>query len=100
MPLKKGKSRKTVSANIRKLVHEYEDTGAIGTSKPKNKRKAVKQAVAIALDQAREAGATEAEIRHGGSTGKRKSAHKLSAKKAVTKKRKSATRTRKKSARR
>jgi hypothetical protein len=57
MPLKKGSSRKTVSSNIRTLVHDYEKTGAIGTSKPASKKKAVKQAVAIALDMARESGA-------------------------------------------
>ena len=52
MPLKKGRSRTTVGSNIKKLVHEYEDTGHIGTSHPASKRKAVKQAVAIALTKA------------------------------------------------
>ena len=52
MPLLKGRSQKTVGANVKKLVHEYEDTGAIGTSHPASKKKAVKQAVAIALTKA------------------------------------------------
>jgi hypothetical protein len=52
MPLKKGRSQKTVGSNIKKLVHEYQDTGRIGTSHPASKKKAVKQAVAIALTKA------------------------------------------------
>jgi len=52
MPLKKGSSQKTVSSNIRELVGTYEKKGAIGTSKPKSKKAAVKQAVAIALSTA------------------------------------------------
>ena len=56
MPLKKGSSEKTVSSNIKTLVHDYERKGAIGNSKPASKKKAVKQAVAIALDKAREGG--------------------------------------------
>ncbi len=54
MPLKKGSSRNTVSSNIKTLVHEYENKGRIGTSKPASKKKAIKQAVAIALDKAGE----------------------------------------------
>jgi hypothetical protein len=53
MPLKKGSSRKTVSSNISTLVNEFERNGTIGTSTPASKKKAVKQAVAIALDKAR-----------------------------------------------
>ena len=56
MPLKKGASRKTVSSNIKTLVHDFERTGTIGTSTPASRKKAVKQAVAIALDNARESG--------------------------------------------
>ena len=52
MPLQKGRSQKTVGKNVEKLVHEYEDTGAIGTSHPASKKKAIKQAVAIALTKA------------------------------------------------
>ena len=54
MPLHKGRSQKTVSKNIKEIVHSYEKKGKIGNSKPKNKKKAVKQAVAIALSKARE----------------------------------------------
>lgn len=52
MPLKKGKSDETVSANIRMLLDEYSKTGKIGTSKPGSKLEARKQAVAIALSNA------------------------------------------------
>lgn len=54
MPLKKSSSRKTVSSNIKTLVHDYERSGAIGASKPASNKKAVKQTVAIALDKVRE----------------------------------------------
>jgi hypothetical protein len=56
MPLKKGSSQETVSQNIKTLVHDYERKGTIGNSKPPSKKKAVKQAVAIALNKARESG--------------------------------------------
>lgn len=52
MPLKTGKSKKVISENIGEMVRKYKDTGEIGTSKPKSKEKAVKQAVAIALSTA------------------------------------------------
>jgi hypothetical protein len=52
MPLKRGKSDETVKSNIKKLVHEYEKDGIVGKSHPKNKKKAVKQAVAISLKAA------------------------------------------------
>lgn len=57
MPLKKGKSQKTISANIRTEMHAYEKTGKIGNSKPASKKKAVKQAAAIAYSKARDSGA-------------------------------------------
>ena len=53
MPLKKGAGHKTVSSNIKTIVHEFERNGSIGTSKPVSKKKAIKQAVAIALNKAR-----------------------------------------------
>lgn len=56
MPLTKGKSPATVSRNIKTLVHEYDDSGAIGTSHPRTRKKAIRQAVAIALDTARKTG--------------------------------------------
>ncbi len=52
MPLAKGHSRKTVSANIAEMVDEYKKEGHIGASHPETKQKAVKQAVAIALTKA------------------------------------------------
>lgn len=51
--LKKGGSRATVSANIKEIVDDWEKDGAIGNSHPATKQQAVKQAVAIALGQAR-----------------------------------------------
>lgn len=53
MPLKKGKSEKTFKSNVREVVKSYKKTGKIGTSRPKSKAKAVKQAVAIAYSQKR-----------------------------------------------
>ena len=52
MPLKKGSSQKTISGNISEMVSKYKKSGSIGTSKPASKKKAVKQAVAIALSKA------------------------------------------------
>ena len=52
MPLKKGKSQKTISSNIGELMTAYKSSGKIGTSKPKNKEAAVKQAAAIAYSKA------------------------------------------------
>jgi hypothetical protein len=52
MPLKKGSSQSTVSSNIKTLVDDWKKDGAIGTSHPKSKKKAIKQAVAIALTKA------------------------------------------------
>lgn len=53
MPLKKGKSKKTISKNIETEMKQYKKTGKIGTSKPKNKKKAQKQATAIAFSKAK-----------------------------------------------
>jgi len=53
MPLEKGKSKKTVSKNIKEIVSSYKKTGKIGSSKPSSKKKAQKQAIAIALSTAR-----------------------------------------------
>lgn len=52
MPLKKGRSKKTISKNISELVRKFKKSGTIGNSKPKSKKRAIKQAVAIALSKA------------------------------------------------
>lgn len=52
MPLKRGSSSKTISSNVSEMMSSYSKKGTIGTSKPKSKKKAQKQAVAIALSTA------------------------------------------------
>jgi hypothetical protein len=49
MPLRKGSSQSAVNSNIKTLVDEWKKAGSIGTSHPATKKKAIKQAVAIAL---------------------------------------------------
>ena len=49
MPLRKGSSQSVVSNNIKTLVDDWKKDGSIGTSHPPTKKKAIKQAVAIAL---------------------------------------------------
>lgn len=54
MPLKKGKSRETISKNI----EEFHDSDTYAATKRKSGKKAAdKQAVAVALSTARESGA-------------------------------------------
>jgi hypothetical protein len=50
MPTSKGNEK--VSRNVKKIVHDWEQDGAIGSSHPKSKKKAIKQAVAISLKKA------------------------------------------------
>jgi hypothetical protein len=52
MPLKKGSSQSVVSSNIKTLVDDWNQDGSIGTSHPPTKKKAIKQAIAIALSKA------------------------------------------------
>jgi hypothetical protein len=52
MPLKSGSDNKTVSFNIKELVHAGKEKGHIGTSPPKSGKGLQKQAVAIALNKA------------------------------------------------
>lgn len=52
MPLKSGKSQKAVQKNVSELMKSFKKTGKIGTSHPKSKKSAQKQAVAIALSKA------------------------------------------------
>jgi hypothetical protein len=52
MPLRKGACQSVVSSNIKTLVDDWKKNGSIGSSHPPSKKKAVKQAVAIALTKA------------------------------------------------
>jgi len=52
MPPRKGSGQSVVSGNIKTLVDDWKKDGSIGTSHPSTKKKAIKQAVAIALDKA------------------------------------------------
>ena len=52
MPLKKGSSQSVVTSNIRTLVDDWNQDGSIGTSHPPTKKKAIEQAIAIALSKA------------------------------------------------
>lgn len=54
MPLLKGKSNKVRGKNVKELVDTYKKKGKIGTSKPKSKKAAIKQAVAISYRKAGE----------------------------------------------
>jgi hypothetical protein len=53
MPLQRGSSPAVVSSNISELMHSFSATGKIGTSRPASKKKAQKQAIAIALSEKR-----------------------------------------------
>ena len=52
MPLKRGASPSVVSSNIKTLVDDWKKDGSIGTGHPPTKKKAIAQAVAIALTKA------------------------------------------------
>jgi hypothetical protein len=52
VPLRRGSSPSTVSSNIKTLVDDWKKDGSIGASRPPTKKKAIKQAVAIALTKA------------------------------------------------
>jgi len=50
MPLREG--RDAVAFNIRRLMEEYESSGMIGDTKPRNKKHALQIAKAIAMSKA------------------------------------------------
>lgn len=52
MPLKKGKSEKTISKNIKEMMDSWSETGKIGNVRPKNKTHALKIAKAAAMTSA------------------------------------------------
>ena len=52
MPLKRGSNQAFVSRNIKILVDDWKKDGSIGASQPPTKKKAIKEAVAIALAKA------------------------------------------------
>lgn len=53
MPLKAGKSKKTVSNNIAEMMRSWKKTGKIGNTRPKNKAQALKIAQAAAISKSR-----------------------------------------------
>lgn len=52
MPLKPGKSQKTISSNIKEMMDSYAKTGKIGNIKPRNRRHAMQIAEAAAMRKA------------------------------------------------
>lgn len=54
MPLHEGSSQKTISSNIKEIMDAYKKKKKIGTSHPKSKKEAIKQAAAIAYRKSRE----------------------------------------------
>lgn len=53
MPLKAGKSQKTVSGNIQEMMRAYKTKGSIGNTSPKSPKKAQQIAAAAAYSKAR-----------------------------------------------
>lgn len=53
MPLAKGKGRKTVSNNIKEMLHSYKQSGSIGNTKPRNMKHARRIASAAAYRKSR-----------------------------------------------
>ncbi len=54
MPLQKGYSQKTRSANIAEMIRSYESTGKIGNVTPRNKAHAQQIAIAASYTSARQ----------------------------------------------
>jgi len=57
VPIKSGKSQKTISSNIGEIIKSWKESGKIGTSSPKSLKEARAQAAAISYAKARSAGA-------------------------------------------
>ena len=53
MPLKSGKSQRTISSNIKEMMKAYEKTGKIGSIKPRSKKHALEIAQAAAYRKAK-----------------------------------------------
>jgi hypothetical protein len=53
MPLKKGKSKKVISSNVKELLHNYKEKGTIRTSCPKSMEQTQKQAAAKVYSKAK-----------------------------------------------
>lgn len=52
MTLQKGTSWNAVDHNVKRLVHEWEEMGRIGRSRPATRKQAINLAVAVALKTA------------------------------------------------
>ncbi len=53
MPLKKGKTKKTIQQNIDEMLASWRKTGKIGNTKPRNQRHAIQIASAAAHTKAK-----------------------------------------------
>ena len=53
MPLKHGRSKKTISSNIRECILSYKSKGTIGDIKPRNLKHAVKICSGMSYKSAR-----------------------------------------------
>ena len=53
MPLKRGSSQRTISANIKECILSYKETKKIGNIKPRNLAHAMKICKAIAYKEAK-----------------------------------------------
>ena len=53
MPLQPGHGKKTISGNIKELLHSYKSSGKIGNTKPRSAAHARRIAAAIAYGRSR-----------------------------------------------
>jgi len=68
MPIKKGRSQKTISSNIRECVLSYKSKGTIGNTTPKSLKHAMRICSGIAYKSARKSKGRSvvSEALHGG----------------------------------